>query len=124
MQVRERYRLFSGALVSALSALSVDARIGALEGEYCPGDHSVNGAGRVKLAGIAQRIGRRGYHVGAVISVMPSDQAKAAVATAYRVLGVAFEPATFGAIADLKPDVSFGAFRNAVLASLMAQLDV
>jgi hypothetical protein len=84
----------------------------------------VNGAGRIKLAGLARRIGRRGYHLGAVISVMPSDRAKAAVAAAYRILGIQFDPTTFGAVADLAPVLSFTMIRDAVLSAVAVQLDV
>lgn len=58
--VMERFWLFSGAIATALGGLGIDTRIGAIEGGYCPGGHSVNGEGRIKLAGNAQRIARRG----------------------------------------------------------------
>lgn len=105
--VLERFRWFSGAIAQAFISFGIDARVGAIDGEYCPGDYSVNGEGRIKLAGIAQRIARRGYHLGAVISVMPSGQAKVAVAEAYRILGLSFNPATVGALADFVPGLSF-----------------
>jgi hypothetical protein len=110
--VLERFRLFSGAIASVLLDLGIDARVGAIDGEYCPGGYSVNGEGRIKLAGIAQRITRRGYHLGAVISVMPSGEAKAAVTEAYRILDLPFSPATFGALADLAPELSFAVLRQ------------
>ena len=110
--VVERFRLFSGAIASAFISFGIDARIGAIEGEYCPGNYSVNGEGRIKLAGIAQRIGKRGYHLGAVIPVMPSDRVLAAAAGAYRILGYPFDPKTFGALADLVPDLSFVMLRQ------------
>jgi lipoate-protein ligase A len=114
-QVLERFRLLSAAIARALAGLGVDARIGALDGEYCPGDYSVSGTGRVKLAGLAQRIARGGYHMGAVISVARSDEAKSAVAEAYPMLGLPFDPQTFGSVADLVPDADFSAVRWAVL---------
>ena len=36
--------------------LGVDARLGAVPGEYCPGAHSVNARGTEKLVGTAQRM--------------------------------------------------------------------
>ena len=103
---RDRYRHFSGLMVKAFSQLGIDARMGEVAGEYCPGDYSVNAEGRVKLAGIAQRIGKHGYHMGAVISVAPSAAALAAVTDAYRMMDIPFTPSTFGAITDLAPSVS------------------
>lgn len=105
--VLERFRLFSGAIASVLIGLGIDARVGAIDGEYCPGGYSVNGEGRIKLAGFAQRIARRGYHLGAVISVIPSCEAKAAVTEAYCILGLPFSPASFGALTDFAPGLSF-----------------
>ena len=106
-EVQERFKLFSGVIAQAFISLGIDARVGAIGGEYCPGDYSVNGEGRIKLAGIAQRIARRGYHLGAVISVMPSGRAIAAATEAYRILGYSCDPATFGALAGLVPGLSF-----------------
>lgn len=113
-QMHERFNLFAGAIVSALANLSIDARIGALPGEYCPGDASVNGGGRVKLAGMAQRIVKHGYHLGAVVSVLPSPRAKIAVAEAYNILGLPFETETFGCITDLAEGLSFDEAHDSV----------
>ena len=112
--MHERFNLFAGAIVSALANLSIDARIGALPGEYCPGDASVNGGGRVKLAGMAQRIVKHGYHLGAVVSVLPSPRAKIAVAEAYNILGLPFETETFGCITDLAEGLSFDEAHDSV----------
>ena len=46
-------------LARALRRLGVDARVGEVPGEYCPGRYSVNARGAVKLAGIGQRSWRR-----------------------------------------------------------------
>ena len=54
--LRARFEDQSRRVRDALAALGADARIGELAGEYCPGPHSVNLGGRVKVAGIAQRI--------------------------------------------------------------------
>ena len=43
-------------LAAALRGLGVDARVGEVPGEYCPGAFSVNARGRVKLIGTAQRL--------------------------------------------------------------------
>jgi hypothetical protein len=104
--VTERFTAFSAAIAEALMRFSVDARVGQVAGEYCPGAFSVNAQGGVKLAGVAQRIGRRGYHLGAVISVTPSAAAKQAVAEAYRILGFPFDPSTFGALSAFSPGAS------------------
>lgn len=103
----ERFRLLSACIASALSAAGLDARVGSIANEYCPGDFSVNAGGRIKLVGLAQRIGRSGYHMGAVIAVERSERACAAVAEAYALMDIPFDPATFGALSDVAPGLGF-----------------
>ena len=43
-------------LAGALRTLGVDARVGEVPGEYCPGAYSVNARGRVKLIGRARTV--------------------------------------------------------------------
>lgn len=122
--VIERFRIFAAAIAKALRCFSIDARVGAVPGEYCPGDFSVNAGGRIKLAGIAQRIARRGYHLGAVIGVEDSPALREAVGNAYHCLGCDFDPQTFGAIADMTSNVSFSDFRQALLAEIILLVPV
>lgn len=119
--VKQRFAMFSAAIATALKGFRVDARVGQVPGEYCPGDYSVNAGGTLKLAGVAQRIGRRGYHMGAVISVHPSAPARQAVAAAYAILGFPFAPESFGAVSTLAPDAAFADLR-AALAGEISQL--
>ena len=53
---RERFERLAGIVAAALRGLGVDARVGEIPGEYCPGAWSVNARGRTKLAGIGQRL--------------------------------------------------------------------
>lgn len=124
LHVKERFGLFSAAIAEALRCFAIDARVGQVAGEYCPGDYSVNAGGVFKLAGLAQRIGRRGYHLGAVISVEPSAAARDAVRTAYGILGFPFDPASFGAVQDLAPGVGFDEVRASLLDRVSSLLDV
>src|SRR5262245_9132111 len=66
---QNRFRTLAEIVVAALHRLGVDARIGEVQGEYCPGAWSVNARGAIKLAGIGQRIIRGGAHLGAVLVV-------------------------------------------------------
>ena len=52
----ERFRELAELLAGALGGLGVDARVGEIPGEYCPGAWSVNAGGRTKLVGIGQRL--------------------------------------------------------------------
>ncbi len=103
--IQERFLLFAEALVFALTSLGVDARLGEVPGEYCPGTYSVNAGGRIKLAGLAQRVQKTGYHLGAVIALARSDATRSAVTELYSVLDLPFEVSTFGGVADFRPDL-------------------
>lgn len=107
-----RYEIFSGVIVSALMKLGIDARVGELPGEYCPGKFSINAGGRVKLVGIAQRMNRRCVQMGAIIAVERSEAACMAIADAYSTMGLPFDPGTYGAVTDLVPPLSYATVRD------------
>jgi len=44
--VRPRFDAIAARVAGALRALGVDARVGEVPGEYCPGSHSVSAGGR------------------------------------------------------------------------------
>ncbi len=117
-QMMERYEMFSAAIAGALVKLGIDARIGELPNEYCPGKFSINAAGKVKLVGIAQRMNRHCFQMGAIIAVDRSDKACLAIAEAYNAMGLAFDPATYGAISELAPLVTYEAVRTEMIATL------
>jgi octanoyl-[GcvH]:protein N-octanoyltransferase len=89
----------------ALASLGVDARIGQLEGEYCPGEYSVNVGGRVKVAGIAQRMVRHGALASAIVVAAGGGDLRAAIASVYAALELDIDPATAGALDDALPGV-------------------
>ncbi len=113
-----RFQLLAEAIAGVLRSFSIDARVGAVPGEYCPGSYSVNAGGRVKLAGLAQRIGRHGFHLGAVIAVEESGAVRNAIAEAYRILGFSFDPDSFGAIGSKAAGTDFSSLRHALLTAI------
>ena len=114
--LKPRFGRFAGDLVEILRGLGVDARIGPVPGEYCPGDWTVNGAGRVKLAGTAQRVMARAWMIGAELVVTNADSIRAVLADVYAALELDFDPATAAAVTNLRPDVTVDAVRSAVIA--------
>jgi octanoyl-[GcvH]:protein N-octanoyltransferase len=106
-QMTTRYDLFAGAIAKALAQLGIDARVGELPNEYCPGKYSINAGGRVKIVGIAQRMNKRCIQMGAIIAVERSAKACTAIGEVYEAMGLPFDVATYGAIADLQPDVRY-----------------
>ena len=64
-----RFVEFGELLTGALRAVGVDARLGPVPGEYCPGEFSINDGRGHKLVGTAQRLVRGGWLFGTVILV-------------------------------------------------------
>jgi len=116
VEVRERFEGFAEGLAAALRDVGADARVGALAGEYCPGDYSVNAGGTVKLAGVAQRLIRGAALVSAVIVLGDGASVRDALVDVYARLGISWEPSTAGALDDLVPDAGAAAVREALLA--------
>lgn len=104
--ITERFQLVSQLMVDAFEALGVDARVGELPGEYCPGSWSVNVAGKVKVMGVGQRLVRRAAHVGGVVVVDEGDRIRDVLIPVYRALGLDWDPRTAGSLADRSPGLT------------------
>ena len=94
--VKQRFEETAGRLVVALRGLGVDGRVGEVPGAYCPGQWSVNLAGRVKLAGLAQRVARGEWMIGSAIICEDVEPVRAVLIDVYAALGLSFDPATVG----------------------------
>lgn len=104
----------------AFTDLGIDARIGEVPGEYCPGDFSVNARGATKLAGIGQRMVKGAAHVGFVIVVSGSRLLREVLDPVYGALGLEWNPETVGAAEDEMPGIGLGQVEAALLARLEA----
>jgi lipoate-protein ligase A len=115
--LQERFRAASDLIAGALRALGVDARVGEVPGEYCPGSWTVNAAGRVKLAGTAQRVVRGASLLGAVVVVRNGARVRAVLEDVYAGLDMPFDPSTAGAAEDAVPALGVDAVEGALLAA-------
>jgi octanoyl-[GcvH]:protein N-octanoyltransferase len=100
----------------ALRGLGVDARVGEVPGEYCPGAFSVNARGRVKLIGAAQRIVRGAWLLSSVVVVEGAPGLRAVLEDVYAALGLEWDPTTAGGVADEAPGVGVEDVRGVLLA--------
>lgn len=96
---RDRFAALADVIATALARTGIDARVGAVDGEYCPGEFSVNARGAVKLAGIGQRVVAGGAHVGAVIVVRGAEAVNTALEPVNAALGIDWDPAATGSVA-------------------------
>jgi octanoyl-[GcvH]:protein N-octanoyltransferase len=120
----ERFRELAELLGRALARLGVDARVGEIPREYCPGEWSVNAGGRTKLVGIGQRLIAGGAHRGAVIVVGGAEWIREALVPVYEALGLDWDPATAGSIEDEIGEVTLDRVADAILAELGSRYEL
>ena len=116
--IAARFDETAAVVAAALCRLGVDARVGAVPGEYCPGDHSVNARGKTKLMGVGQHLVKGAAHVGGVIVVKHSARVRDVLVPVYAAMSVPWDPATAGAVEDEAPGVT----RDDVLAALQREI--
>lgn len=101
--IEERFAAATALLVEALEAVGTRPVVGERPGEYCPGRWSVHAVGGPKLAGVAQRSVRGASLVTAVVIVEGGARIRAVLTDVYAALGLAWDPATAGALEDVVP---------------------
>ena len=109
---------------TALVELGVDARVGEVPGEYCPGAFSVNAGGLLKLAGIGQRLIKGGAHVGCVVVAAGSEELRKVLVPVYSALGIDWDPATAGSVEDAVPGVTIEEVETAILSALRRRFEL
>ncbi len=122
--IRRRFEAVADWLAAGLRRLGVDARVGEVPGEYCPGEYSVNAGGRVKLMGVGQRVIRGAAHVGGVIVVQDAARVRDVLEPVYAALDLAWDPRTAGAVEDERAGLDVDAVRLAVLEELGLRRDL
>ena len=120
----ERFRANAETLTLALRSLGIDAGIGAVAGEYCPGEFSIHARKAVKLVGAAQRIVKNAWLVSAVVQVGDHDQVSAVTSEVYRELGLDWDPATAGSVQAEVPQTTLTDVRTAILRAFEQQYDL
>jgi octanoyl-[GcvH]:protein N-octanoyltransferase len=113
--IRERFAAEAERQAQALRSLGVDARVGEVPGEYCPGEFSVNARGQTKLIGSAQRIVRGAWLFSTVVVVRPAGSLRAVLEDVYAELGLDWDPATTGSVTDEVPEVTIEDVQRALL---------
>jgi lipoate-protein ligase A len=120
-----RFEEMADLITAALRGLGVDARVGEVPGEYCPGAYSVNARGRTKLSGIGQRMIRGGAHMGGVVVASGGDEIARVLVPVYRALELDWDPSTSGSVADeLDREVDVGELEEAVIAELAKRYEL
>ncbi|MCY1674620.1 lipoate--protein ligase family protein [Pseudarthrobacter sp. SL88] len=117
---KSRFGYFGELFADALRMVGVNAAVGEIPGEYCPGEFSVHGTAatdgsRIKLVGTAQRVVAGGWLFSSVIVVEDSAPIRKVLTDSYAALGLDWDPATAGAADDLVPGLTVKAVTDALL---------
>jgi lipoate-protein ligase A len=99
-EMHSRFTTVASYIVAALATLGVDASIGELAREYCPGAYSVHIDGGGKVMGSGQRLARTAAQVAGMVVVDHADIVNNVLSPIYATLGIDMDPSVTGAVAD------------------------
>ncbi|MEI2701361.1 MAG: hypothetical protein V9E83_03050 [Baekduia sp.] len=106
--IEERFAAMATVAQRLLADAGVDAQIGELPGEYCPGRFSLHAGGR-KLAGVAQRSIVGASLTTLAIAVTGGDRLRAVLTDVQSALAVDWDPATAGSADEFNPGLTASA---------------
>ncbi|HET8795519.1 MAG TPA: lipoate--protein ligase family protein [Arthrobacter sp.] len=141
---KQRFAFFADLLTEALQSTGVNAGVGEIPGEYCPGEYTVHGipvgpngsptadaaegpqgpgvpASALKLVGTAQRVVSGAWLFSSSIVVENSAPVRAVLTDVYAALDLEWNPSTAGAAEDLVPGLTVDKVRTAVLTAYSKQ---
>ena len=122
--VYRRFEELASIMARAFCRLGVDARVGQVEGEYCPGGYSVNARGLKKLMGVGQRLMSNAAHVGGVVVWAGSQRVRDVLGPVYDAMGVLWDPATVGSIVEEVETVAYEDVQSAILDEFRLSYDL
>ena len=104
-RLEDRFVAYGALIASALRELGIDARVGEVPGEFCPGAHSVNARGVAKIVGTAQRVVRDAWLFSTLVTVDDDRELRPLLEDVYGHLGLPFDPASVGSVRAEAPHV-------------------
>ena len=124
LQITARFARFAGLAATGLRTLGVAAGVGAVPGEYCPGEYSVHDGHGHKLVGCAQRLTRSGWLFSMVVIANDAEPLRDVLVDVSAALELGFDPASVGAVEGAVPGVERDLVRTILLAALTAGIAV
>lgn len=110
-----RFEDYGAMLAGVLRDFDIDARVGEVPGEYCPGAHSINARGTVKLIGTAQRMVRNAWLFSSMVVLDEASVLQPLLAEVYDALEVPFDATSVGSVADEAPGVDARTVEQALI---------
>lgn len=124
LRIRARFEELAEIMRAAFHSLGVDARVGEVPGEYCPGEHSVNARGATKLMGVGQRLVLHAAHVGGVVVVGEGARVRDVLVPVYQALDLEWDPGTVGSLEDEVPGLTWEQAEAAIVAEFGRRFDL
>lgn len=115
------FREIGGALAAALGTLGVDARLGDVPGEYCPGEFSINARGAVKLIGTSQRAMRGARLLSGMLPLGGVERFVDVLAVVNAALDLEWTPSTFGSLGAEAGGIPRRTVEDALVAALAGE---
>lgn len=88
------------------SLRDIDARVGEIEGEYCPGEFSINVAGVAKVLGSAQRITATATLFSTVVQVEMSEHVRNVLVSVSAALDYSLRDTSIAGLTDFATDLT------------------
>jgi octanoyl-[GcvH]:protein N-octanoyltransferase len=123
-RIRARFDELAEIVAGAIRSLGVDARVGEISGEYCPGEHSVNARGIAKVMGVGQRLIAGAAHVGGVVVVSGADRVRDVLIPVYAALELWWDPSTAGSLEQEVPGVTWDAVAGSIVTAFGRRYDL
>lgn len=115
-----RFQYYGSQYADILREFGIDARVGAVPGEYCPGAHSINARGLVKLIGTGQRVVRNAWLFSTLIVVGDDKLLQPLLADIYRHLDLPFEAASVGSLSSEAPGLDTDTVEHHIITAYAA----
>jgi lipoate-protein ligase A len=117
----ERFDFYARMHADVLTGLGLDARVGELPGEYCPGRFSINAGGVAKIVGSAQRVTRDGWLFSSIVQVQGSAALRDLLTPTHLALGYELDTSTVGTVEDFLPGTTTAAVSEDFRAAYTAE---
>lgn len=112
--MRQRFVDIGAVLADVLCDFGLDARVGEVPGEYCPGSYSINARGVTKLIGTAQRVVAGAWLLSAVVIVDDAPRLRPLLREVHAGLDLPFDPPSVGSVREEQPDIDMLAVTTAI----------
>ncbi|MFM6980401.1 MAG: biotin/lipoate A/B protein ligase family protein [Micrococcales bacterium] len=112
------FKEVGSVLVAMLRAFKIDARLGEVPGEYCPGKFSINARDEVKLIGTSQRAMPGARLVSGSLLLTNTDETREVLTQIYAAMNFDWNPATVASVEDEIGSVDQATFKSALTQEL------